>query len=202
MSISPVLSRPIDMIGSIILKAGLADESQVSALKAVSGYAKRNGLLGGIATLLHRVWNAFKAVFGQSDWQMANRAFISIADRGLSNIQGDENTVDAYNRARSKLYTDDGYNEFNQLLTECVNVMDIFNDRVVKQLGIFAGSITDRLEVIYNEQRTNEIAQNLRDNFLDTIAFEFSQDKESMVSNLLQIINEVQSEVHQTSLCE
>jgi hypothetical protein len=38
------------------------------------GYSKRQTCCGKIAGLLYRIWNAIKALIGQSDWQRAKRA--------------------------------------------------------------------------------------------------------------------------------
>ena len=187
MSISPILSKPIDMIGSIIIAAGVADENEVSALKALSGYAQRNGLLGSIATLLHRVWNAFKAVFGQSDWDMAHRAFTSIADRNLNYYEGTESV-------RAKLISSDGYNEINYRLNQFVELMNATNQRV-QPLGIHAESVINRFEVELNGDKDAIIA-NLRENFLETITLEISQDNQDSIYNkLLRTIQEVETDV-------
>ena len=187
MSISPILSKPIDMIGSIIIEAGVADKNEVSALKAVSGYAQRNGLLGSIATLLHRVWNAFKAVFGQSDWDMAHRAFTSIADRNLSCYEGTESV-------RAKLISSDGYNEVNYRLSQFVELMNAINQSV-QPLGIHAESVINRFEVELNGDKDAIIA-NLRENFLETITLEISQDNQDSIYNkLLRTIQEVETDV-------
>jgi hypothetical protein len=186
MSISPILSKPIDMIGSIIIEAGVADKNEVSALKAVSGYAKRNGLLGSIATLLHRVWNAFKAVFGQSDWDMAHRAFTSIANRHLSNQLGIQT-----------IFLDESLhfaNEVNDRLNQFVELMNATNQRV-QPLGIHAESVINRFEVELNGDKEKIIA-NLRENFLETITLEISQDNQDSIYNkLLRTIQEVETDV-------
>lgn len=43
--------------------------------RCVIGYSSREGFFGKISGLFYRIWNAVKAVFGQSDWQKARKAF-------------------------------------------------------------------------------------------------------------------------------
>jgi len=42
--------------------------------KCVKGYSTREGFGGKLAGLFYRIWNAIKAIFGQSDWQKARKA--------------------------------------------------------------------------------------------------------------------------------
>lgn len=90
MSISPVVQRAYDFAGQIAIAANVATKDEVADLQGVFGYADREGFLGSIATLLHRVWNAVKALFGQSDWQRAERAFISIGGKVADLLDLDE----------------------------------------------------------------------------------------------------------------
>lgn len=103
MPLSPIIERPFDIIcsiatqmqvptynrdGTMVLNQNnepvtvtLITQSEVDAIKGLSGYVSRPGLFGMIATVLHRVWNAVKAIFGMSDWQQAHAAFSSYAPR-------------------------------------------------------------------------------------------------------------------------
>jgi hypothetical protein len=215
MSISSVISRPIDMIGSIILNAGVADESEVSALKAVSGYANRNGLLGRIATLLHRVWNAFKAVFGQSDWDMAHRAFTSIAnrhlniaaDRVLSNPQGYEEQFKSIEsiEVRAELIRKMTFIRnhsiswfspitVNRCLNQFVEKINEINERL-KPLGIHAESVFNRFELKLNDN-AQKITEDLRNTFVNTIAREILENNEDSIFNkMLTTIQEVENDI-------
>lgn len=83
MAISPIIERSYDLVGNIAVGANLATADEIADLKGVFGYADREGFLGTIATLLHRIWNAVKSLIGQSDWQRAERAAISIANKGI-----------------------------------------------------------------------------------------------------------------------
>lgn len=46
--------------------------------RCVIGYSSRDGFFGKLSGLIYRVWNAVKAVFGQSDWQKARRGLKQI----------------------------------------------------------------------------------------------------------------------------
>lgn len=94
MPLNPILERSFDIVGALAtqikvpgnngLPVSVATETEIGAIKALSGYAARQGILGVIATVLHRIWNAVKAIFGCSDWQNAENTVISIVGRGMS----------------------------------------------------------------------------------------------------------------------
>jgi hypothetical protein len=42
-------------------------------IKVMNGYGKREGFFNKIGGVFYRIWNAVKAVFGQSDWQLAGK---------------------------------------------------------------------------------------------------------------------------------
>lgn len=90
MAISPIIGRSYDLVGSIGVGAGLATDQEVADIKGFFGYCEREGFLGSIATLLHRVWNAVKSLFGQSDWQRAERALISVVHKGIDAFAPEE----------------------------------------------------------------------------------------------------------------
>ncbi|CRX39111.1 hypothetical protein [Estrella lausannensis] len=81
MAISPIIERSYDFAGSIAVGAKMATDQEIADIKGIFGYVDREGFLGSIATLLHRVWNAVKALFGQSDWQRAERALQEVSAR-------------------------------------------------------------------------------------------------------------------------
>lgn len=45
-------------------------------ITVIRGYGKRDGVLNNIAALFYRIWNAVKAVFGRSDWQLVKKAHL------------------------------------------------------------------------------------------------------------------------------
>jgi hypothetical protein len=51
--------------------------------RCVVGYSSREGFFGKLGGIVYRMWNAVKAVFGQSDWQKCRRAITSIEDKFL-----------------------------------------------------------------------------------------------------------------------
>lgn len=105
MPLSPIIDRPLDLFISLasrvqmpvmgpdgrptfdanekMVMMNIATETELGAIKALTGYAKREGVLGMVATVLHRIWNAVKAIFGQSDWQRAENAVLSLSQRVL-----------------------------------------------------------------------------------------------------------------------
>jgi gas vesicle protein len=42
-------------------------------IKVINGYGKREGFYDKIGGIFYRIWNAVKAIFGQSDWQVARK---------------------------------------------------------------------------------------------------------------------------------
>jgi hypothetical protein len=83
------LEQSFDMWRPVVLQiqingTQLVTESEFGAIRNLTGYVKREGFWGGICTILHRIWNAIKAIFGQSDWQKAEKALSSIIDRGFA----------------------------------------------------------------------------------------------------------------------
>lgn len=93
MTISPIIERSYDFVGSLAIGAKLATDQEIADIKGIFGYADREGFLGSIATLLHRVWNAVKALFGQSDWQRAERALKEVAVRCIDKFAPPEAVV-------------------------------------------------------------------------------------------------------------
>lgn len=51
--------------------------------RCVKGYSNREGFFGKLGGLFYRIWNAVKAVFGQSDWQKGRRALTTLVQEGL-----------------------------------------------------------------------------------------------------------------------
>lgn len=65
--------------------------AQMKIIKCVNGYSSRTGFWGKIAGLIYRIWNAVKAIIGQSDWQRAKRAMennnFHLIDANISHIE-------------------------------------------------------------------------------------------------------------------
>lgn len=95
MPLSPVLEKACDYAAPILTgvylpaldgsdkKIPLITKDEFNDLKAISGYCDREGFFGAIATAIHRIWNAFLAIFGQSAWQRAERTIESMQARHL-----------------------------------------------------------------------------------------------------------------------
>lgn len=152
MSLSPVFAKPVDMIGSMMVKADLATESEVSSLKAIAGYAKRDGFLGSIATLLHRVWNAVKAVFGQSDWQRARNAVISVTERFATKFatqaKDEQEAAEFLNAMRSK----EGHKKIDEVFAKLVEGINQMNQKV-KPYETFLVPVVDQLLAAVDQER-------------------------------------------------
>lgn len=152
MSLSPVFAKPVDMIGSMMVKADLATESEVSSLKAIAGYAKRDGFLGSIATLLHRVWNAVKAVFGQSDWQRARNSLISITERFATKLateaKDEQEAAEFLNTMRSK----EGHKKIDEVFAQLVEGINQMNQKV-KPYETFLVPVVDQLLTTVDQER-------------------------------------------------
>lgn len=52
-------------------KVSLGQDAKNRIFKVVDGYGKREGFWNNIGGIFYRIWNAVKAIFGQSDWQKA-----------------------------------------------------------------------------------------------------------------------------------
>lgn len=81
MSISPVITQSYDMISSIAFQANLVTQKEIEDIQGLLGYIPREGFLGSIKDLLHRIWNAFKAIFWMSDWQQAVSSIASVQNK-------------------------------------------------------------------------------------------------------------------------
>ncbi|WP_143406490.1 hypothetical protein, partial [Estrella lausannensis] len=124
MSLNPIIAKPVDFIGDTLVKADIVTASEVSALKGIAGYAKRDGFLGSIATVLHRVWNAFKAVFGQSDWQRAQRATISFCDRNFTKLAKNKFQREEVKELVAKMKTNEGHQKIDEMFGEIIGFID------------------------------------------------------------------------------
>lgn len=170
MTLSPVFAKPVDMIGSILVQADIALESEVSALKALAGYVKPAGLSRIIATLLHRVWNAVKAVFGQSDWQKAERALASILVR-VAHLQ--TKGMKAAHRKKylhtlkQELGADTGRTVINKLFRDVIRGIDQGN-KAVKPLESFLVPVVDK---IISTVQKEAIAAALKKDIKETLTF-------------------------------
>lgn len=93
MPISPFLEKPLDYVSDILTSKVLPNNAdpdkpiplitkdEFNNLKAVLGYCKREGFFGFLANLIHKIWNAVKSVFHQSDWQIASKTLLTVAER-------------------------------------------------------------------------------------------------------------------------
>jgi hypothetical protein len=57
-------------------------------IKVINGYGKREGFFNKIGGIFYRIWNTVKAIFGQSDWQLASK---SLQKNFLSKIKTPDN---------------------------------------------------------------------------------------------------------------
>lgn len=155
MSLNPVIARPVDFIGSTLVKADLATESEVNALKGLAGYAKRDGFLGSIATVLHRVWNAVKAVFGQSDWQRAERALISFAERNIAKLSRTDEELEEGKRLIAEMRSKEGHEKINELFELGIGFIGQANEKV-KPYETFALPLVEALIAAINQEAVVE----------------------------------------------
>jgi hypothetical protein len=59
-------------------------------IKVINGYGKREGFFNKINGVFYRIWNAVKAIFGQSDWQLAKKTLIDAElKKSLNQIKND-----------------------------------------------------------------------------------------------------------------
>lgn len=130
MSLSPIIAKPVDFIGETLVKADIATASEISAFKGIAGYAKRDGFLGTIATVLHRVWNAAKAIFGQSDWQRAERAVISFAERNFTKFAKTEEQKEEVNQMIAMMRSKEGHQKIEEMFGQIIGFIGQANEKV------------------------------------------------------------------------
>ncbi|CRX39110.1 hypothetical protein [Estrella lausannensis] len=78
MSISPIITQSYDTISSIAFQANFVTKKESRDIEGLLGYIPREGFLGSIRDLVHRIWNAIKAIFWQSDWELAVSSLASV----------------------------------------------------------------------------------------------------------------------------
>lgn len=178
MSLNPIIAKPVDFIGDTLVKADIATAGEVSALKGIAGYAKRDGFLGSIATVLHRVWNAFKAVFGQSDWQRAHRAAISFCDRNFTKMAKNELQRDEVKELVAKMKTKEGHQKIDEMFGEIIGFIDEANQKVKPYTALapfvnqFIGAINqDTLVAALKEDLEGTLKEFKQDNMEATLGY-------------------------------
>lgn len=150
MSLSPIIAKPVDFIGETLVKGDIATASEFSAFKGLAGYAKRDGFLGTIATVLHRVWNAAKAIFGQSDWQKAHCAAISFAERNLKKSAENENELEKINQIIAMIRSKEGHQKIDEMFGLIIGFIDQTNEKV-KPFEKQALPVVDQLIKVVNQ---------------------------------------------------
>jgi hypothetical protein len=172
------LNTPIDIIGNAMVDAGFATNSEVCSVNAIFGYAKRDGFLGSIATLLHRVWNAIKAIFGQSDWQKASSALISITNRLADKITGNDPAWS--NALQFKMFFRDPVHI--EIDEELKGVVDIINH--IKKNENFYSSVFDRVNVLDTEPQMTIHAM-LSDSNIDALVEKYKECYEEVAQEYI-----------------
>jgi hypothetical protein len=109
-----------EYLGNDIKRMDPKDKVLTKALgdveRCVKGYSSRNGF-GKIGGLFYRIWNAIKAVFGQSDWQKGQNALKTIADQGISLISMNLNYIEPLNNLFKEMTGLNSIEDFAQQLT-------------------------------------------------------------------------------------
>lgn len=68
----------------------------------INGYGKRDGLIDQISGVVYRIFNAIKALFGQSDWQVAKKSIIKCLEnhtgialmKSVGNVLGGQKQIE------------------------------------------------------------------------------------------------------------
>jgi hypothetical protein len=92
----------------------------------INGYGKREGFFDNIGGIFYRIWNAVKAIFGQSDWQLARKecakSWIEIAKARDSSNNTVNSSIPKKHRAKlHKLQKEYFLNIGNSLLSIIVD---------------------------------------------------------------------------------
>lgn len=187
--ISPVIQRTFDFYGGVARNArtpasqgDLMSERELFLIKALFGYAKGKGVFGRILMALHRVWNALKALFGQSDWQKGRRAVLNVARRITPGIT-DRNIAEKFKNLTEKkvsIFLERclaGVNALNKALKPFEDALYPLLDQYLEgigqkgvDLGVFALSLCEAesiemlIEVFLKQERprTADLREDLR----------------------------------------
>lgn len=62
---------------TLINRLNIEENDKNKVKKCVSGYSMPDSFLGKISWVAYRIFNAFKSIFGQSDWQIAKKIIIN-----------------------------------------------------------------------------------------------------------------------------
>ncbi len=73
-SVLSVLEVKTALITHLEIENAWNTEVKNRIVKVIHGYGKRDGLFDQLSGIVYRIWNAIKSLFGQSDWQQANKA--------------------------------------------------------------------------------------------------------------------------------
>lgn len=171
MSLSPIIAKPVDFIGETLVKSDIATASEISAFKGIAGYAKRDGFLGTIATVLHRVWNAAKAIFGQSDWQRAHRAVISFTERNFTKLAETEEQKEEVNQMIAIMKSKEGHQKIDQLFGQVIGFIDLANEKV-KPFEKLALPVVDQLLNAVNQDAVIKALKEDTENTLNILTGE------------------------------
>jgi hypothetical protein len=62
-----------ELINTVKNREEIGKDTCNRTIKVINGYGKREGFFNKIGGIFYRIWNAVKAIFGQSDWQLASK---------------------------------------------------------------------------------------------------------------------------------
>lgn len=72
--------------------------------RCVVGYSTREGFGGKVAGLFYRIWNAIKAIFGRSDWQLARKELNKLFRGNIINAKDEQKLKSIVNPVYSRLF--------------------------------------------------------------------------------------------------
>jgi hypothetical protein len=161
MPISPIIKKPFNFLGDILVDSNLATQSEIGSVKKIFGYCKREGAGGFIQTVCHRIWNSVKAVFGHSDWQRAEKASISILIKFFTHVHS-EGLIgeDELAKARDGLRSSKLKKDMNSALESCVKKMDHHKKRIENEQS----SLNPIMDKLLDSLNKNKFSEDLRDN--------------------------------------
>ncbi|MEC7839334.1 MAG: hypothetical protein VX777_04770 [Chlamydiota bacterium] len=65
------------------------------SIKIFDTYGKHDGFFKKLGNLIDRIWNAIKAIFGRSTWQVAKKTCIKESDKTIRNVLSDKELKDS-----------------------------------------------------------------------------------------------------------
>jgi uncharacterized membrane protein YheB (UPF0754 family) len=128
-------------------------------IKVINGYGKREGFFNKIGGIFYRIWNAVKAIFGQSDWQLASK---TMRNEGLKEIAeaSEEEALPDHLRIKMQKFQREiiskSVDPMLNVLIKCTYLKCQSTDELSDEIGTLIDSGMEK-SMKSMEQRTNKL---------------------------------------------